>query len=292
MSYERATWIVSVLRAAGITVKEYDGWRSRGLAGGSFKPRALIWHHDGSSKGDSPGVPSYMIRNFSTAAAQLWVDRAGVWHVIAAGRAPHAGVVKPGKPGNSESLGIETDHTIGEDWPNDQIESLRTGTAAILKHLGITAEAGLEFHRSICFPPGRKTDPDGLDLDLERKAVQQILTPPPPPPPPPASRKIPITPVAVPRVSLSKMRLAAVKDPHAPKGSPTRPLSVKVLQRALVAEGLLDERQIDGVYGKRTRAAWVAWQKSLGFRGADADGLPGRISLRRLGEKRGFVMIP
>lgn len=170
MGYAYCAWLPDVLRAAGLTVVEHDGWRSRGLAGGVFEPKAVVWHHDASPKGDSPGVPAYMIRNFSNGAAQLWVSRYGEWHVVAAGRAPHAGVVLPGMPGNSTSIGIETDHTTGEEWPPALLDSLRIGTAAILARLGVGAE-GLHFHKTVCSPPGRKVDPDGLSLAAERQAV-------------------------------------------------------------------------------------------------------------------------
>jgi hypothetical protein len=172
----RATWLAEVLRTAGLTVVEYPGWKTRGR--GEFgNLRAVVWHHDASPPGDSPGVPTYMIRNFGTAAAQCWVARDGVWHVIAAGVAYHAGKVQPGKPGNHESIGVETDHTTGEDWPAALLASLRVGTAAILRKLGEPASTGLEFHKSICLPVGRKSDPDGLNLAEERGAVALLLRP-------------------------------------------------------------------------------------------------------------------
>jgi hypothetical protein len=136
-----------------------------------FEPRAVVWHHDASPAGDSPGVPAYLAANWQTASAQCWVDRYGVWHLIGAGRAPHAGAVLPGKPGNSTSIGVETDHTTGEPWPAPQLNALRRGTRAILTHLRVQPDPGLEFHRTICAPPGRKSDPHGLDLAAERAAV-------------------------------------------------------------------------------------------------------------------------
>lgn len=175
MTYQRATWLPDVLRDAGLTVIEHDGWRTRGLSTARpFTPRAVVWHHDASAPGDSPGVPGYMIRNYDRAGAQLWVDRYGRWHIIASGRAAHAGKVLPGHPGNETSLGVETDHTTGEAWPDALLVSLRRGTAAILKHLGVPATRGLHFHKSICDPPGRKVDPDGLTLSTERLRVAAV----------------------------------------------------------------------------------------------------------------------
>lgn len=165
-------WVPGVLRAAGLTVIEHDGWRTR--SNGSLAADYWVWHHDASAKGDSPGVPSYMIGNYANAGAQLWVDRQGRWHIIAAGRAAHAGKVLPGKPGNSNSIGIETDHTTGEDWPPALLNSLRRGTAAMMKYRGKN-ENHLEFHKTICNPPGRKVDPDGLDLGHERAQIRSLL---------------------------------------------------------------------------------------------------------------------
>lgn len=169
-----ATWLGDVLRAAGLKVVEHDGWKTR--SHGEFTELyAVVWHHDGSPVGDSPGVPAYMIRNWNTASANCWVALDGTWHLIGAGVAYHAGTVLPGKPGNHSSIGVETDHTTGETWSGVfLLESLRRGTAAILRHLGTTT-GGLEFHKTICSPPGRKNDPDGLDLTVERQAVSALL---------------------------------------------------------------------------------------------------------------------
>ena len=57
---------------------------------------------------------------------------------------------------------------------------------------------------------------------------------------------------------------------------------VRVLQVALQRRGF-DPGPIDGAFGPKTRAAVAAFQRSLGFTGADADGIPGRTSLGTLG---------
>lgn len=181
MTYVRCTWLADVLRDAGLEVVTHDGWRTRGLPGQSFDPRGVVWHHDASKPAASPGVPAYMLGRFETGAAQLWVSTDGVWHVLAAGRAPHAGVVKIGALSNYTSLGIETDHTVGEAWPPALLRSLRIGTAAILARLEVPAASGLAFHRTVAFPPGRKIDPAGLRLKRERRIVQTIMAPPAPP---------------------------------------------------------------------------------------------------------------
>jgi hypothetical protein len=37
--------------------------------------------------------------------------------------------------------------------------------------------AGLQFHKTICSPPGRKIDPAGLDLAAERMRVAVLFSP-------------------------------------------------------------------------------------------------------------------
>jgi hypothetical protein len=62
----------------------------------------------------------------------------------------------------------------------------------------------------------------------------------------------------------------------------------RIVERALAAEGLLDQKWVDGWMGARTRTAYAAWQKRLGYTGASANGVPGRDSLTRLGHAHGF----
>lgn len=172
-STKRALWLPDALRDSGLAVVTYPGWEKRGR---DFRDlRAAVWHHDASPRGDSPGVPGYMLRNWARAAAQAWVSRYGIWHILAAGVAHHAGRVLPGKPGNYEALGIETDHTTGEVWTQDQLDSLRWGTAVFLRELREAPDPGLDFHRTIARPLGRKTDPAGLDLHAERRTVGALM---------------------------------------------------------------------------------------------------------------------
>lgn len=170
-------WIPEVLRAAGLTVREHPGWRDRDRPGAAFRPRGVMWHHDASKPGDSPNVPAIMARDGAD-GAQLWVDRYGTWTVIAAGLMWHAGRgagrgrIRGGQ-GNVDAIGIETDHTIGEPWPAKQHLSLRRGTAALLRHLGADPATSLVGHKE--YAPGRKPDPDGLDMEIERRIVAALM---------------------------------------------------------------------------------------------------------------------
>lgn len=52
--------------------------------------------------------------------------------------------------------------------------------------------------------------------------------------------------------------------------------SVEFVESALRDRGLLEATYVDGHFGTRTVAAYSQWQKSLGYAGIDATGLPGR----------------
>lgn len=68
--------------------------------------------------------------------------------------------------------------------------------------------------------------------------------------------------------------------------------SVLLVESALQAKGLLAASYVDGHFGTKTIDAYAAWQRSLGYTGLDATGLPGPTSLSRLGEQRFTVVRP
>lgn len=166
-----------ILAAAGVQVVVEDTWNTEPLGPFPADNPVIVWHHDASPPGASPGALSWIKGAYAAkdASAQLWVDTFGVWHCIGKGLAWHAGKVLDGMPGNHQAIGIETDHTTGEAWPDALLSSLRKGTAALLTTWDHSAAEGLWFHKQICSPPGRKSDPDGLDIGSERAAVQALI---------------------------------------------------------------------------------------------------------------------
>ncbi|MGW4896886.1 peptidoglycan-binding protein [Kitasatospora sp. NPDC004240] len=90
------------------------------------------------------------------------------------------------------------------------------------------------------------------------------------------------------RVSLAHVVAAARTDPGAEQGHRTYGEETRIVEQALADEGLLERRWVDGSFGTRTVAAYAAFQRALGYRGTDANGIPGQRSLRELGERRGF----
>lgn len=89
--------------------------------------------------------------------------------------------------------------------------------------------------------------------------------------------------------ALSPVRLSAMRRAIAAPRRAVHPVQTRRVQRALNARGA--RLTVDGIYGPATRRAYTDWQRRLGFRGRDADGLPGRTSLSRLGSGR-FRVIP
>jgi hypothetical protein len=57
---------------------------------------------------------------------------------------------------------------------------------------------------------------------------------------------------------------------------------VKIVQSKLIAKGLMATGLNTGYYGPITRGAYAEWQRSLGYKGDAADGIPGPASLLKL----------
>lgn len=89
-------------------------------------------------------------------------------------------------------------------------------------------------------------------------------------------------------ISLARVLAAARTDPAAAQGAAAHRADVLPVEKALAAEGLLPAEWADGSFGTRTVTAYAAWQRRCGYTGADADGMPGRTTLDRLGRAHGF----
>ena len=207
-----------VLKKAGVPVIQekyirgpYSGktWKTVGFNGQGYRAfDFILWHHDASPQGDSPGALEWMKYMEIAPAGAIWVcsgcngkHASGTWHLIAAGLSNHAGTGgnDPKRRGNTwgvpvdgmnaVALGIETDHTYGERWTGPkkqaQLNSLRRGTAAIMLAYDLNPKPGLMRHldwtnglidgngRFVTY--GRKNDVDGLDLADERRRVKRIM---------------------------------------------------------------------------------------------------------------------
>lgn len=94
-----------------------------------------------------------------------------------------------------------------------------------------------------------------------------------------------------PKVDLSELVKAARHDAARKQGGTTAGSKddVIVVERALDALNLLPPKYAkDGSFGSSAVDAYSSWQRRLGFRGRDANGIPGMTSLVALGKKCGF----
>lgn len=89
-------------------------------------------------------------------------------------------------------------------------------------------------------------------------------------------------------VNMEAVVKAAQWDPYKDDQSVTPGAgdSVKAVEQALEAKDLLASKYVDGHFGTTTVDAYQKYQKSLGYSGLDASGLPGKVSLQKLGAGR------
>jgi hypothetical protein len=181
----RALWLPDVLSDAGLSVVAEPGWATRGSE--DFDPQIILWHHTaGPRVGDfpsrnvlingRPGLPGPLV--------QVGMSRSCVFHLIASGKANHAGVGEwQGFSGNRQAIGLEVENvgTTAEPWTPKQIESMVTFSASISLHLDL-APIRTCGHKEYARPAGRKIDPHTLDMKAMRRLVDKACHPSPHPP--------------------------------------------------------------------------------------------------------------
>ncbi|WP_175587183.1 N-acetylmuramoyl-L-alanine amidase [Nocardia cyriacigeorgica] len=168
-------WLPDVLRAEGLEVQEYSGWRNRGH--GDF---GAIWgviaHHTGASGSPGPGVIAHHPQ--LGLASQLHLSRSGVYTVCGAGIAWHAGAgAWPGiarDNANAVTIGIEAENNGTEGWSDAQYSAYVKGVAAILRHLGHDSSRVIG-HKEWAGPSQGKWDPGSMDMDAFRRDVQAAI---------------------------------------------------------------------------------------------------------------------
>ena len=174
MGYQ--TGIAAAIAEYGLEVVEYTGWRTRGNP--VFDPRGVIVHHTGPPLNTETMV-NICIRGRPDLPGPLChvvLSPSGVAHVIAAGRANHAGTGGwRGLSGNRSVFGVEAVHT-GDPrlpWPAPQIEAFFRISAALCK----LARCGADMvcaHRE--WAPNRKYDPVNVDMADFRRVVAYHLS--------------------------------------------------------------------------------------------------------------------
>jgi peptidoglycan hydrolase-like protein with peptidoglycan-binding domain len=92
----------------------------------------------------------------------------------------------------------------------------------------------------------------------------------------------------LPAVNMEATVKAAQIDPRRADDTltPGARASVLLVEQALETKHLLAAEWVDGYFGTKTVDAYAQYQRSLGYSGLDANGLPGKTSLTRLGQNR------
>lgn len=182
------TFLPEVLKAFGVTVKEYSGWRNRGH--GDFGIiQGIIAHHTGSNQ-----LPASYIAQHPQLGlcSQIHLDRNGVvtltgvgiaWH---AGRGAYAGW--PTNNANQTSIGIEANSDGVSPWPAKQLDAYYRTCAAILWFLGKRATTNtLLGHHEYSGKAQGKWDPGAgngrsgavMDMNEFRRKVNAYIDNPP-----------------------------------------------------------------------------------------------------------------
>ena len=191
--------LLAILQARGLQTTEETGWRDRG--GRRFEPVGVIIHHTAGT-GIKTILSGRMLENgkfLPPPLANLYIAKSGQVHLVAAGRANHAGPgvarvldevrrntapvgsiqergLKDDKPqfvGNPFFYGIEAENRgTGKDpWPEIQLEAIRRTSAALCDHHGWPA-ARVIAHKEWT---QRKIDPKGFEMADLRDAVAKLL---------------------------------------------------------------------------------------------------------------------
>jgi hypothetical protein len=305
-----AAVFADLLRAEGVTVVEVGDWETHNRnSKGPWGPvNGVMIHHTATPGGTARNV-AVCRDGYSGLPGPLChgvIAKDGNVHLVGYGRANHAGLGDPdvlaaviaerAVPADNEATADGNRHFYGfecvnlgdgkDPWPEAQMEAIEKVAAAICRHHG-WSERSVIGHLE--WQPG-KVDPRGFTMDSMRARIASRLAAEKPAPKPttptPAAPK-PLPKPSKPVVSLKRLREAALKNPSRP-GTPVTYSGVRTVEAALVNAGLLTKRYSDGHYGTTTITAYAKWQRRCGYTGNAADGIPGRASLERLGDKYGF----
>jgi N-acetylmuramoyl-L-alanine amidase-like protein len=172
-------WLADVLRAAGLTVVETDGWKTRTAPGTQPQPVGVLEHHTATPTSYARSSPTVQMcidgrPDLEGPLCHGVIGFDGTVHLIAAGRANHAGKAKASGPnpagdGNTLYIGFEWDYQGVNQGPSpEQYAAAVRATRAVLAKLGRPADAA-RGHRETSVTG--KIDPGHVDLDQFRRDV-------------------------------------------------------------------------------------------------------------------------
>jgi hypothetical protein len=174
----------ALLRAEGLRVVEHEGWRTRGRPG-PFAPVGTLCHHTATSKSASDEAVCRLLivgrSDLPGPLSQIGLARDGTVHLIAAGRANHAGSAKSSGTvaagdGNTLYIGVEAfNDGVGEPWPAVQYDAYVTLAAALCEHVTGNSAQTVRGHKETSL--SGKIDPL-FDMDAFRGRVHERLSDP------------------------------------------------------------------------------------------------------------------
>lgn len=167
-------WLPEVLRAEGLVVNEYPGWRTRGH--GDFgEIWGVIVHHTGSNFAPPREIAEHPQLGL---CSQLHLSQSGVVTICGAGVAWHAGAGHyPGIPrdnANFLTIGIEAANNGTSGWPDEQYFAYVKMVGAILRKLGRDSSRVIG-HKEWAGASQGKWDPGGIDMNVFRRDVQRVI---------------------------------------------------------------------------------------------------------------------
>jgi N-acetyl-anhydromuramyl-L-alanine amidase AmpD len=257
-------WLADELRAEGLDVVEFPGWRQCGH--GEFKDlRGVMVHHTGSNTATAQSIAGGR-PDLAGPLAQLHIARSGTVTVVAAGVAWHAGVGMypwlPANMGNWHTIGIECANSgtspsapHRQNWPDAQYFALVNACAAINRRLGQPAGRTIG-HKEYAGRAQGKWDPGAIDMDQLRRDV--------------AARIGAVPGAPTPRPPVPVGEYADVLLYRGSRGAQVAELQRRLKYAYAAYAGALE---IDGFYGAATEAAVREFQRRTP--GLKVDGIVG-----------------
>lgn len=282
-------FLVQAAKTANVPYEVDKGWLDIDPYPTTFAPVGVIWHHTATStlsRGDMPSLN--WCRNpgqyaGKARACHILIGRSGKLQIIAGKGAYHAGEGGP-----------LTVHK--KDIPKDQgnrfllgIEIEASSSAKINAKNRITPKSGLnpiQFENTARFCAALF---DLLGWSTESAIRHRDWAP---------NRKIDVQiPLNLLRTEIDKYRKVQTEKPKPQKPTVVKLLelkpnkknnSIRIVQEALKKEFPYANIPLTGFFNSNTQLTYKKWQEKLGYKGDDADGIPGKASLQKLAKKYGF----
>jgi hypothetical protein len=186
----RALWMADIFRDAGLLIRPFDDWETRG--GSDLDVRGVILHHTVTRPTAADATVDWTLAKRGSATvppplANYSTNRDGSVSLIASGTANHGGAgAWMGLSGNRFWLGDEMknfgsgdpDSDFYEPWPQVQLDSAYRAAAAICQYLDISQLWVCGHKEYAANPPGwpgRKPDPHTLDMFKVRDRIEDLI---------------------------------------------------------------------------------------------------------------------